>query len=138
MRRKLIFGAAGCCVILFMAGAGIAYRDAGRMARYDRTLRDASTVGRFVYQYHEEYGKYPSSLPELASKGDPPYQKLVNQVLANWQNQYHYEASTNGVTVVLGGYRYEYQPRLDGYVIIGEFSTNLTSYGGISAKTTYK
>jgi hypothetical protein len=123
--RRLIFAAFGVLAIGVLLMIWSVVSSAKTMAQYEKTQSDVSTLALFAEIYKADYGKYPPSFVELASrlKGDDKIR--FAQALPGRTTGFLYEPLSNGFTVVTRGFRFDYLVRSEGNdLIVGKFSTN--------------
>ena len=126
MKLKIILVTIAILVICAFASA---YHAARTIADYEATASEVSSLIVLLGDYFgSEHNQYPSSLVEAVSRLDSPFRERAEHLLHDkWNDKYEYHPVATGFVLVVRGYRFEYQMRPNGYVIMGRFTTNVVT-----------
>jgi hypothetical protein len=126
MKPKILFiiVAVGC--VLVITAFVSAYHAVTTIARYQNAQDEVGVLAIFLADhYRDPHGQYPASLAEAVSRLDDPFRERAEQILHDkWHGNYRYQPVASGFVVTVQGFRFEYQPRSNGYVVMGRFTTN--------------
>jgi hypothetical protein len=136
MNRKIFFIIAAIGCILVIAAFVSAYQAAKTIAQYQNAQAEVSLLAIFLADhYRDPHGQYPSSLAEAVSRLDSPFRESAEQILHDkWHDKYDHQPVASGFVVTVRGFRFEYQPRSNGYVIMGRFTTNTVASDTVSPR----
>jgi len=126
MKRKIIVTII-VVILIFVIGAFLSvFHAAKTIAQYENAQSEVSSlVILFGNDYRGAHGQYPSTLAEVVSAMDSPFRERAEQILHDkWHDDYQYQPLATGFSIIVRGFRFEYQPQPDGFLIAGRFSTN--------------
>jgi Tfp pilus assembly protein PilE len=128
MKRKIIIAVIAVVALLVICAFASAYHAAKTISQYEATASDVGSLAVMLEDFRDEHGQYPASLGDTAPQLDARFQESERHILHDkWSDRYEYHPLATGFVIVARGFRFEYQSRTNGYVIMGRFTTNVVT-----------